>query len=78
MRMSEAIILQPVGIMRGPSEKGCQYYQFAAEDKSGVLYVMNFGSKLCYTSAIEKSFSRLIPFKPTPEGEQEHGPEPTI
>lgn len=61
--MNEGIILKPLGIFRGPVDKGIQYYTLSGEDAVGTLFAMHYGTKFCYIDSIEKAFSRLVPLK---------------
>jgi hypothetical protein len=59
--MSERIILNSAGIVRGPAENGLQFYGAVGIDKEGQEYLIGFAAKLVYQESIEKSFTRLHP-----------------
>ena len=63
-------ILRPLAIMRGPTEKGIQFYQAMGEDAKGDMFVLRYGCLMCYVDAVEKAFSRLKPvdLDPVEEG----------
>lgn len=66
MESDNALVLSPLGIYRGNSGNGHQYYQMMLKDSTGTVYVASFGCKLNFTESIEKAFSRLTMI-PAPE-----------
>lgn len=56
-----SIVLNPVGVLKGNSKNGFQYYFVVGKDADGDEYIMTFATKTCYCGAIGKAFSRFIP-----------------
>jgi hypothetical protein len=52
-------ILTPLGIYRGASDKGFQYYQLQSEDNEGNMYLCSLAIKIHLTESAEKTFGRL-------------------
>ena len=54
-------VLTAIGIEKGNSGGGFQYYQIIGEDEAGQQYLATFGVKLHHTESVEKTFGRMLP-----------------
>ena len=64
--MPESIVLNGVGIAKGNSGGGFQYYQILGKDETEQQFLTTFAVKMCYTDSTEKTFKRMFPV-PAPE-----------
>ena len=64
-------VLSAIGVMKGGSFNGSQFYHIVGEDENKEQFCIGFACKILYTDTVDKSFSRLTGIQAPKEEEIE-------